>query len=476
MTDTTFIPVILSGGSGTRLWPLSRKAYPKQLLPLIGPESLLQATAKRLAGFGGAAAPIVIANDDHRFLVREQFEQIGMDAAQIVLEPMGRNTAPAVAVACLIALSRSPDPVLGIFASDHKIDDRVGFLTSLSKAVDGATAGHIVTFSIRPTRPDTGYGYIRHGDPIPGTGGLDKVDAFVEKPDAATASNYVLSGDYGWNSGMFVFRASVMLAELEKFCPEAIAAARAALDKAEEDLGFTRLAADAFGAAPNIAIDVAVMERTDKAATLLTDFGWSDLGAWGAIHDVTETNGDGNGMVGPVVQRGTTNSYLHAEDGRLLAAIGLDNMVVVSTADAVLVAPKDRAGEVKDLVADLSKSGRAEAETHRRVARPWGTYEDVDREDGFRVKRIVVKPGGRLSMQRHRQRSEHWVVVRGEAHVTIDDTLQVLTRNQSTYVPIGSTHRLENRGDEPLHLIEVQVGDYVEEDDIERLDDVYGRN
>ncbi|MEQ8829463.1 MAG: mannose-1-phosphate guanylyltransferase/mannose-6-phosphate isomerase [Alphaproteobacteria bacterium] len=475
MTDTPFQPVILSGGSGTRLWPLSRRTYPKQLLALVGEGSLLQQAVQRLAGTEGRAAPIIIANDDHRFLVRQQLAEIGVTPEALILEPVGRNTAPAVALACHAAMAGGRDPVIGIFASDHRIEDESAFTESLRKAIAAAAEGWIVTFSIAPTRPETGYGYIRHGAPVLGLAGVDIVDAFVEKPDAATAQSYLDLGGYGWNSGMFVFRASVMLRELCALAPEVEAAAAQAYAAAQQDIGFTRLDAALFGAAPSLSIDVAVMEKTRHAATVTADMGWSDLGSWGALYETAGHDAHANATIGRVATRDTSGSYLRSEDGRLLTAIGIEDMVVVSTADAVLVAPKDRAGEVKEIVADLSQERVAEAEYHRRVARPWGTYEDIDKEDGFRVKRIIVNPGGRLSLQRHRRRSEHWVVVRGTAHVTIDGEEQVLTRNMSTYVSVGATHRLENKGPETLHMIEVQVGDYVEEDDIERLEDVYGR-
>lgn len=475
MTVDRFHPVILSGGSGTRLWPLSRRTYPKQFLPLVGHDSLLQQTVRRLAKSPDVADPIVIANDDHRFLVRQQLDEMGVSPAALILEPVGRNTAPAVALACLSAMAGGENPVIGIFASDHRVERDDAFQEALGHAIEGAKAGYIVTFSIAPTRPETGYGYIRHGSSIPSLDKVMDVAAFVEKPDSETAQIYVSSGEYGWNSGMFVFQASVMLDELKRFAPTVVAAAEAAYAGAQSDIGFVRLDRDAFAASPSIAIDVAVMEKTDKAATVHVDMGWSDLGSWGALHEAAQLDEAGNAPQGRTILKDTQSSYIRSDDGRLVAGIGLKDMVVVSTADAVLVSPKDRAGEVKDLVTALSEKGEPEAELHRRVARPWGTYEDIDREDGFRVKRIVVHPGGHLSLQRHKHRSEHWVVVRGTAHVTIEGEVQVLTRNMSTYVPIGAVHRLENKGEDPLHLIEVQVGDYVEEDDIERLEDVYGR-
>lgn len=473
MPVSDLVPVILSGGSGTRLWPLSRRTYPKQLLNLFGEGSLLQQTVRRLAE---ARAPILIANDDHRFLVSEQMAEIGTDPAALILEPEGRNTAPAVALACLKALETADDPVIGIFPSDHRIAEADGFGRALARAVAGAEAGHIVTFSIRPTRAETGYGYIRRGEALAEVEGLHAVAAFTEKPDQETAAAFVASGEHGWNSGMFVFRASVMLDELKAHVPAVLSAARGALTRAEADLGFIRLDGPAFRAAPNVSIDVAVMEATRRAATVAGDFGWSDLGSWTALHEAAGPDSAGNAAIGRAILRDTHNSYVRAEDGRLVAGIGVRDSVIVSTADAVLVAPRDRVEEVKDLVGDLIRAEVPEAETHRRVARPWGSYEDIEREDGFRVKRLIVQPGARLSLQRHHHRSEHWVVVRGTAHVTIDGQTQVLQRNQSTFVPIGSPHRLENRGSDPLHLIEVQVGDYVGEDDIERFDDVYGRD
>jgi mannose-1-phosphate guanylyltransferase/mannose-6-phosphate isomerase len=445
------------------------------LLPLIPGGTLLQQTAQRLARLPNATDPIVIANDDHRFLIRQQLSEIGITPAPLILEPMGRNTAPAVALACHAALQGGEDPILGIFPSDHHIADDAAFQAAVATAVQGAKAGYIVTFSITPTQPETGYGYIRHGGPVSGLDGIETVAGFVEKPDRDTAQRYLDSGGYGWNSGMFMFRASIMRQALERFAPDVLRCAAAALANASLDLGFTRLDADAFAASPSIAIDVAVMERTDQATTVAADMGWSDLGSWEALHGFAQKDSNGNATQGKVQLRDTKNSYFRSDDGRLLAGIGVEDMVVIATADAVLVAPLSRAAEVKELVNDLSANKAPEADLHRKVSRPWGTYQDIDRDAGFRAKRIVVHPGGRLSLQRHHKRSEHWVVVKGTAHVTIDGVETVLTRNQSTYVSIGATHRLENKSDEPLHLIEVQVGDYVEEDDIERLDDVYGR-
>ena len=475
MTTQLFQPVILSGGSGTRLWPLSRKALPKQMLPLTGETTLLQATADRLAHVPNAGPAIVIANDDHRFLVARQLEEAGHPPSALILEPLGRNTAPAVAIACLVAMEGGADPIVGVFASDHRIGDVPAFVAAVETAIQAATEGWITTFAIRPDRPETGYGYIKTGAPLNDIKNTFQVSAFVEKPTLETAKEFLTVGGYGWNSGMFVFRASTMIEELEEHAADVLAAARQAYEARTSDLGFSRLPEAVFAASPSVAIDVAVMEKTSRAATVLADFDWSDLGAWDALHAIAEKDADGNAVSGHTALQDSRNSFVRAEDGRLVAGIGLEDMVVVSTADAVLVAPRAKAAAVKELVSHLSAQGHAAAEHHPRVTRPWGQYEDIDREDGFRVKRIIVLPGARLSLQRHKHRSEHWIVVRGKATVTIDDTVSELTRNQSTYVPIGATHRLENKGDVPLHLIEVQVGDYVEEDDIERLDDVYGR-
>jgi len=466
-------PVIMAGGSGTRLWPLSRQLNPKQFLSLVeGSRSMLQATVKRLPGIEASELSLV-CNEKHRFLAAEQLRQAGHSEAHIILEPECRNTAPAIALCAIRAVNVGQDPVLLVLAADHLIRDQDIFQMQVLKALPLAEAGKLITFGVVPGHAETGYGYIHRGQAV--NEDAFSVARFVEKPDQETAEGYVASGEYFWNSGMFMFRASVMLKALEAFAPDVLTHSQAALANASLDLGFTRLDAAAFAASPSIAIDVAVMEKTDQAATVAADMGWSDLGSWEALHGFADKDSNGNALQGKVQLRDTRNSYFRSDDGRLLTGIGVEDMIVVSTADAVLVAPLARAGEVKDLVSDLSALNAPEADLHRKVSRPWGTYQDIDRDDGFRAKRIVVHPGGRLSLQRHRQRSEHWVVVKGTAHVTIDGVETVLTRNQSTYVSIGATHRLENKSNEPLHLIEVQVGDYVEENDIERLDDVYGR-
>lgn len=468
-------PLILSGGAGTRLWPLSRRLYPKQLLALTGARSLLQETAARVADSRRFAPPIVVANDEHRFMVRDQLAEIGIEPAAILLEPVGRNTAPAIALAALRALSMDPEAILAVLPSDHLVRDTDAFLAAMEQAAAAATAGNLVAFGIRPHRPETGYGYIRFEIPLEGSEGVYRIASFVEKPDLATATRYLESGEYVWNSGMFVFPAALVIEELEHFEPEMVAACRTALASADDDLGFTRIGEKEFAGAPSLPIDTAVMERTERAAVVPIDIGWNDLGAFAALYEAGSADDVGNVIHGEAVLRDSRNCYVHAEDRRLVAGVGLDGMIVVATTDAVLIVPKERADEVKELVAQLEAVGRNEPAHHRRVHRPWGTYEDLDEDDGFRVKRIVVKPGGRLSLQRHAHRSEHWVVVRGVAHVTIGDKVEVIGRNQSTYVPLREVHRLENRGDEPVHLIEVQVGDYVGEDDIERLEDVYKR-
>ncbi len=462
-------PVLLSGGSGTRLWPLSRELYPKQFLPLGGDDTMLQATWQRVVPIA-TAAPIVVANEEHRFLVAEQLRQIGAPTPAIVLEPVARNTAPAIAAAAMQAMGGGNDPLLLVLPSDHVIRDADAFRDAVAAAIPAAQQGALVTFGILPTAPETGFGYIQ------AAAGDDRIRAvarFVEKPDEATARTYLEAGGYYWNSGMFLFRASRYLEQLERFRPDVAAATRKAFDQAVIDGDFIRLDRDAFAACPADSIDYAVMERTDAAMVLPVDIGWSDLGSWSALWDVAIRDADGNAAFGDVIAVDSRNSYVHAR--RLVALVGVDDLVVVETDDAVLVARKDRVQQVKDVVAQLKDSGRSQAALHREVHRPWGSYDSVDVGARFQVKRIKVKPGARLSLQSHTQRAEHWIVVSGTARVTRNDEVFDLQADQSTYIPLGARHRLENPGSQMLELIEVQSGDYLGEDDIVRYDDVYGR-
>ncbi|WP_149194906.1 mannose-1-phosphate guanylyltransferase/mannose-6-phosphate isomerase [Luteimonas suaedae] len=461
--------VLLSGGSGTRLWPLSREAYPKQFLPLAGEDTMLQETWARVAPLGGAA-PIVVANEEHRFLAAEQLRQAGAPTPAIVLEPTGRNTAPAIAAAALQAMAGGDDPVLLVLPSDHVVRDADAFRAAVQQALPAAEAGALVTFGIVADTPETGFGYIQAA---PGKGVRD-VLRFVEKPDAATARGYLDSGDYYWNSGMFLFRASGYLRELEQFRPDVLAAVRAAFDAATRDGDFVRLDREAFAGCPSDSIDYAVMEKTGHAKVLPVDIGWSDVGSWSALWEVSEQDADGNAHHGDVIAVDSRNSYAYAR--RLVALVGVDDLVVVETDDAVLVARKDKVQQVKEVVARLKSDQRSHAVLHREVHRPWGSYDSIDADDGFQVKRIKVKPGGRLSLQSHKHRAEHWIVVRGVARVTRDNDVFDLYANQSTYIPLGAKHRLENPGAETLELIEVQSGGYLGEDDIVRYEDVYGRS
>lgn len=462
-------PVILSGGSGTRLWPLSREAYPKQFLPLAGELTMLQATWKRVAPIA-ARGPLVIANEEHRFVAAEQLQQVGAEPAAIILEPVGRNTAPAIAVAALEATRDGADALLLVLPSDHVITDEAAFRSAVQAAAGAAEAGKLVTFGIVPTGPETGYGYIKAADGQ----GLRAVERFVEKPDLDTATGYVSSGQYYWNSGMFLFKASRYLQELERFHPAMLAGSRQAWQQARRDADFTRLDKDAFTAVPSDSIDYAVMEKTADAVVIPLDAGWNDVGSWTALRDVSQQDGDGNAHQGDVIAIDCRNTYAYGQ--RLVAMVGLDDVIVVETDDAVLVGKADRMQEVKTVVAQLKAEGRSEATWHRKVYRPWGAYDSIDNGERFQVKRITVKPGGTLSLQMHHHRAEHWIVVSGTAEVTRGDEVILLSENQSTYIPLGVTHRLRNPGKLPLELIEVQSGSYLGEDDIVRFEDTYGRS
>ncbi|PLX91841.1 MAG: mannose-1-phosphate guanylyltransferase/mannose-6-phosphate isomerase [Desulfuromonas sp.] len=468
------VPVIMSGGAGTRLWPLSREMYPKQLLPLVEERTMLQATVGRLQGVEGLAAPLVVCNEEHRFLVAEQLRKVENPAGAILLEPMGRNTAPAVAVAALQALTQGGDPLLLVLAADHVIVDEEAFRQVVAAALPAAEEGKIITFGIVPTAAEIGYGYIRADRDNEIQGGGAAVAAFVEKPDLKTAEKYVDSGDYYWNSGMFLFRASRYLEELGRFAPEILKSCRRAFGDAVCDLDFVRLDEEAFAACPSDSIDYAVMEKTDAAAVFPLAAGWSDVGSWSALWEVGEKDASGNVVQGDVCDIDVKNSYLYSSD-RLLAAVGVENLVVVESADAILVAHKDHVQQVKAVVERLKGQQRSEAVVHRRAYRPWGSYECIDREERFQVKRITVNPGASLSLQLHHHRAEHWIVVSGTARITCGEESFVLSENQSTYIPLGVMHRLENPGILPLEMIEVQSGSYLGEDDIVRFDDKYGR-
>ena len=462
------LPVILSGGSGTRLWPLSREAYPKQFLALAGEQTMLQATWQRVAPIAGRA-PLVVANEEHRFVAAEQLQQLGVQPLAILLEPVGRNTAPAIAVAALEATRDGDDAVLLVLPSDHVIADEEAFRAAVLRAMPAARSGKLVTFGIVPTGPETGYGYIKAG----AAGDVRPVDRFVEKPDADTAQQYVQSGEYFWNSGMFLFKASRYLAELERFNPAMLAASRTAWQQARRDADFTRLDKDAFTAVPSDSIDYAVMEKTADAVVVALDAGWNDVGSWTALRDVSAQDADGNAHHGDVIAIDCHNTYAYGE--RLIALVGLDDVIVVETDDAVMVGRSDRMQEIKQVVSRLKAAGRPEATWHRKVYRPWGAYDSIDHGERFQVKRITVKPGATLSLQMHHHRAEHWIVVSGTAEVTRGDDVLLLTENQSTYIPLGVTHRLKNPGKLPLELIEVQSGSYLGEDDIVRFEDTYGR-
>lgn len=467
------IPIILSGGSGTRLWPLSRTTLPKQLLPLVSQLSMLQETLSRMSQWVDNYSPIVVCGNDHRFIVAEQLRALNITPRSIILEPVGRNTAPAIAAAAM-SLSNEQDALMLILPADHVIKDVNAFEAAVKLAVGAATAGKLVTFGIQPKNPEIGYGYIQSGEPIGDTIGCFKVSRFVEKPDLVTAQEYMDSGDFFWNSGMFLFKPSAYLTELKKFKPEIAQQVQLAIQNSYEDLDFCRLEESAFTASPSDSIDYAVMESTDLAVVVPVDIGWSDVGSWAALLEVQEHDANGNAIRGDVFSMNVQDSLIRSES-RIVAVIGVNNLIVVETPDAVLVAHKDNAQDVKKIVEKLKLTGRTEHDTHSCVYRPWGWYESIDYGDRFQVKRIVVNPGAKLSLQMHHHRAEHWVVVSGTALVSRDGVDEVLSENQSTYIPIGVKHRLENPGKLPLHLIEVQSGSYLEEDDIVRFEDNYGR-
>ncbi|MBH0073650.1 mannose-1-phosphate guanylyltransferase/mannose-6-phosphate isomerase [Pseudoalteromonas sp. NZS127] len=465
------LPIIMAGGSGSRLWPLSRQQFPKQFLTLHGESSMLQATALRLSGLDHQA-PMVICNEEHRFAVAEQFRANKIANSGIILEPVGRNTAPAIALAAFKALQEGSDPMLLVLAADHVIQDEVSFCQSVNLASEHANTGKLVTFGIVPTAPETGYGYIKRGELINDTGFT--VADFVEKPDLATAENYLESGNYYWNSGMFLFKASRYLDELKSHQPDIYHACERAMADIQSDVDFVRVNKAAFELCPDDSIDYAVMEKTAQAVVVPMDCGWSDVGSWSALWEIENKDASGNVCRGDVISIDTSNSYINAQE-KLVAVIGLADVVVVETKDAILVSKKSDVQKVKDIVNQLKTEDRSEFKSHREVYRPWGKYDSVDSGERFQVKRITVKPGAKLSVQMHHHRAEHWVVVSGTAKVTNGDKTILLTENQSTYIPIGVIHALENPGKVELELIEVQSGSYLGEDDIVRFEDKYGR-
>jgi mannose-1-phosphate guanylyltransferase / mannose-6-phosphate isomerase len=468
-------PVILSGGSGTRLWPMSRTLYPKQLLSLLGRDSLLQQTVRRVADRQDFASPLLVANEEHRFIIAEQLREIAAVPRALLLEPVGRNTAPAACIAALALTEAEPDPLMLVMPSDHTIGDPAAFAGAIERAAAAARAGALVSFGIAPQRAETGYGYIRRGSELDGAEGVFAVAEFVEKPGPEQAEAYVASGEHSWNSGIFLFPARVYLDELERLRPDMVAACRNALATAQRDSDFVRLGREAFTACDSDSIDYAVMEHTRRAAVVPVSMGWSDVGSWDALWEMGAKDQHGNLTEGNVVAEETRNCYLRSEAG-LVAAIGIEDLVVVATADAVMVAPRNRTQDVKKLVARLIKDRRDEADALPTVHRPWGTFTSLHNGHRVQVKHIIVKPGGKLSLQMHHHRAEHWVVVQGTAKIRRGDQETMLSEDQSTYIPIGTAHRLENPGKIPLHLIEVQSGSYLGEDDIIRLEDSYGRS
>lgn len=473
---TAIFPVILSGGSGTRLWPLSRAMYPKQFIRFFNGQgsSFLGATLTRLKQDGEFAAPILLCNNDHRFLVNEELERRGIAPKSLILEPVARNTAAAIAVAALVATREDPSAILAVMPSDHVVSDEAKFVECVKQAAKVAATGRLVLFGIQPASAHTGYGYIRKGGTLEGFGGAYAVDAFFEKPNAATAERYLADGSYYWNSGIFVLHARTFLEELAQLQPAILEAARGALAGAHDDLGFLRLDRKAFAASPNISVDYAVMEKTAAAAVLPIDVGWNDIGSWTSLWEIAPRDDDGNYTHGDAILEDTQDCYVHSEKS-LISTIGVKNLIIVDTPDALLVADKSRAQDVSKVVAKLRSSNRKEQEQHLRNYRPWGYFETLNIGPRFQVKLLHVKPGGKLSMQMHHHRSEHWTVVQGTANVFIGDGEQLVRENESVYISATQWHRLENPGKVPLELIEVQIGTYLGEDDIIRTDDVYHR-
>jgi len=473
MKNIKIQPVILSGGSGTRLWPLSRKQYPKQYLPLAGNNTMLQETILRLGGLENLENPIIVCNADHRFLAAEQCQQIGINDPTILLEPIGRNTAPAIAAAALQSLKICDDAILLVLSADHVIQDANAFHQAIAIAIKQVQTGKLATFGILPTEANTGYGYIQFAQKE--TDGAYKVEQFVEKPNPEVAKRYLAQGNYLWNAGMFMFQASVLVEELLTYSPDIIKSVDRAVNTAKQDLDFVRLDKQAFESSPSDSIDYALMEKSDKVTVVPLEAGWSDIGSWSALYEIGTKDNAGNVIQGDVLTKDSTNTYINAHH-HMVAAIGVDNLVIVDTPNATLVSTKDRSQEVKHIVEQLRQKNREEQSYHRKVYRPWGWYDSIETGEHFQVKRLHIKPGAKLSVQMHRQRAEHWVVVRGAATVTNGDTVLTLKQGDSTYIPIGVTHSLENNTDEEVEIIEVQSGAYLGEDDIVRFEDIYGRS
>jgi len=468
------IPVILAGGSGTRLWPLSRQLYPKQMIDIYNEKTMLQNTVLRIEGFEMMAPPIIVCNENHRFMAAEQLREINIDPLAIILEPIGRNTAPAIALAAFKAMKHEKDPILLVLPADHVIEKVMDFHAAIRAGIKEAEKGNLITFGIIPDSPETGYGYIKKGDLLESGTGASKIEKFVEKPDLATAKKLFDSGSYCWNSGMFMFKASEIIKELETHAPDIMMPCKGLIEAGVQDLDFLRLSREGFQDIPSDSIDYAVMEKTSKGIVIPFKAGWNDLGSFDALWQAGKKDESMNVIKGDVLTHDVKGSYINSESS-LIAAVGIEKFVIVETKDAILVSPRDRVQDVKKIVKQLKDHNRNEIVSHRKVYRPWGSYETIDAEHRFQVKRITVKPGAKLSLQKHFHRAEHWTVVSGAATITRGDEEMLLKEDESTYIPLGTLHRLENPGKIPLELIEVQSGSYLGEDDIVRFDDVYGR-
>ena len=468
------IPVILAGGSGTRLWPLSRQLYPKQMIDIYNEKTMLQNTVLRIEGFEMIAPPIIVCNENHRFMAAEQLREINIDPLAIILEPIGRNTAPAIALAAFKAMKHEKDPILLVLPADHVIEKVMDFHAAIRAGIKEAEKGNLITFGIIPDSPETGYGYIKKGDLLESGTGASKIEKFVEKPDLATAKKLFDSGSYCWNSGMFMFKASEIIKELETHAPDIMMPCKGLIEAGVQDLDFLRLSREGFQDIPSDSIDYAVMEKTSKGIVIPFKAGWNDLGSFDALWQAGKKDESMNVIKGDVLTHDVNGSYINSESS-LIAAVGIEKFVIVETKDAILVSPRDRVQDVKKIVKQLKDHNRNEIVSHRKVYRPWGSYETIDAEHRFQVKRITVKPGAKLSLQKHFHRAEHWTVVSGAATITRGDEEMLLKEDESTYIPLGTLHRLENPGKIPLELIEVQSGSYLGEDDIVRFDDVYGR-